>query len=90
MSEQLYICEFSHPTTWKHIFETIITHLGPKFYDWDAGLGFELDETVLVIKHRNGRKKRVLLHDIKVTQPCVAGGWFTVLREAKKKAGISE
>jgi hypothetical protein len=84
MSQPKFLCSFSHPTTWKIIFDTIIKELGPKFYEWNKGLGFEEDETVLVIHHLSGRKIRVLLRNISILQPAVVGGWFTVLREATK------
>lgn len=81
-----YRATFTHPDKWKDIFLTIIEKLGREFYKWDNGIGFEDDETVIVISHRDGQQKaRFHLVNIDVSQPSVAGGWFTTLREEKKK-----
>ncbi len=85
MPQHNYLCEFSHPTTWKDVFDTIIEKLGPEFSKWNKGLGFENDETVLVIHHQDGSTVRVLLHNIYVFQPRVAGSWFTALSNAIEK-----
>lgn len=84
-SRENYLCEFSHPAKWRDIYCTIIDKLGPRFHEWDKGMGFECDETVLVISHQSGGKARVLLKNIGVCQPAIAGGWFTTLREATEK-----
>lgn len=86
-----YLATFTHPNEWKKIFLVIIEKLGQEFYKWDDGIGFENDETVIVIFHRDGQQKaRFLLVDIGVCQPSVAGGWLTTLREEKKKvSGIT-
>lgn len=81
-----YAATFEHPMMWKDIFLAIINKLGREFYKWDGGIGFEDIETVIVISHRNKRKKmHFLLVNISVCQPAVAGGWFTTLQEEKLK-----
>lgn len=81
-----YLAEFTHPTTWRSIFGTIIGKLGDKFYEWDGGIGFEDGDSVIVIHHRDGQQKaRFLLYDIEIDPSAVSGGWFTTLWAEKKK-----
>lgn len=81
-----HLLTFTHPTTWANIFTSIIEKLGPEFYKWDGGIGFGNDNTEIIISHRDRvQKTAFLLQNIEVSQPAVAGGWFTSLAKAKKQ-----
>lgn len=75
-----YLCSFSHPNEWKDIFEEIVNKFGEDLKNLQGGIGFEDECQTLVFTFLGGQEKRVRLHNIDVIPPCVAGGWFTFLR----------